>query len=69
MFSSTLNELIKDIEKDKSILKSFNVFKNTWLKNLEIHNPTFYENTKFKKHINKRLYDAYIKLKEKYENT
>lgn len=66
IFVSTLNKLIKDIKNDNSILNNFEKFKNEWEKNIDIHNPNFYNNTKFKKNIQKRLYDAYIKLKKEY---
>ena len=70
-FMMATNMLINNL-KNKSIkfyeIKDYDKFKE-YFTNLTNDYYDFYnKTTKFKKHFDKRMYDLYIKLKEKYDN-
>lgn len=62
-FISATNSILHMLKKDKSILDKFDVFKETFLFYFNMASPNMYKD-KFRKHINKRIYQLYNDIKK-----
>ena len=60
-FMAALQEMKKDAKENKNILSNFNHFHDIFLQEIQAQNSDLYQG-KFKKHIDKRIYDAFVKF-------